>query len=244
MKLIIANWKMYLNPAQSVTLAKQVMAVAPKPRAKVVFCPSFPALFPVAAALKRPFLLGAQDLALADRGAYTGQVSGDDLRALGCRYVIVGHSERRRYLGETDALISQKLAAAFRHYLHPIFCVGESLTQRKRGQARRAVRQQLAAAGRASKSVKDNRLTIAYEPVWAIGTGLVARPPEVVIMHRFIRQEAKRLWPARLSVRVIYGGSVTAKNIGDFLDLPDVQGALIGGASAKSSFAQIIKNIS
>ncbi len=246
MKLIVANWKMYLGVKQATHLAERIRRALPRPRARVVLCPSFPALMPVGAVIRRsPYALGAQDVAWEERGAFTGEVSARDLRELGCAYVIVGHSERRQKLGETDEMVRRKLEAAVHARLKPILCVGETLTHRRAGKATSIICRELKAALQNLQLTTDNvQLTIAYEPIWAIGTGVSATPRDVVTMHRLIRAEAERLLGRRARVRVIYGGSVDSRTAGAFLREPEVHGVLVGGASARLSFVRIIQRAS
>lgn len=244
MKLIVANWKMYLGVKESTHLAEQIRRALPRPRTRVVVCPSFPALLSVGAVIRKsPYALGAQDLAWEERGAFTGEVSAGDLRELGCAYVILGHSERRQKMGETDAMVRSKLEVALRAGLKPILCVGETLKERRAGKAASIVRKQLTSALRnlKAKSWKLKAMIIAYEPIWAIGTGVPAHPRDAVRMQALVRKLATKLLPRRTKLTVIYGGSVDPKNARSFLREPEVQGVLVGGASAKRSFVNIIK---
>ncbi|MDP3985584.1 MAG: triose-phosphate isomerase [bacterium] len=245
MKLVVANWKMYLGVRESVALAKTLAKNAKVPRGAVTICPSFSALGSVAGVLKKTgYSLGAQDIAVEDRGAYTGEVSGKDLRELGCEVVIIGHSERRHELNETDAEIRKKIMAAIRNRLKPVLCVGETEEERKSGKAEMVVRHQLESAlKRLPITHYPLPITVAYEPVWAIGTGRDASKEDVVEMHTFIRTVCKRLLPSSVRVQVLYGGSVDRKNIDSFLAESAVDGVLVGGASARASFAGLLHQL-
>lgn len=237
MQLIVANWKMYLSIKESVRLAERFKRSLPKPRARVVICPSFSALSLVSAKIKKsPYFLGAQDLGPTDRGAHTGEVSAKDLRELGCKYVIVGHSERRQ-MGESDKLVRQKFMTALRSGLKPILCVGETWPERKSGKAKRVVRRQLESALHGLRA--RGECIVAYEPIWAIGTGKAAKPAHAREMHTYIRQLVTENASRGIKIRVLYGGSVTSKNAASFLKEPEVDGLLVGGASTKSSFVRI-----
>lgn len=244
MKLVVANWKMYLTIRESVAFAKRMVRSVPKPRARIVICATAPALAPVSAVLRKtPYLLGAQDVGIARHGPYTGELAPGDLRTLGCHYVIVGHSERRRLLGESDTVVRQKLETALAAGLSPILCVGESLAERREGEAHSIVRRQLTAAlkGLKTYNLKLTTYTIAYEPVWAIGTGTPATVKEAVLMHDFVRSTAKKLLPRGTKISVIYGGSVDQKNIISLLREHAIDGVLVGGASTKPSFIKMLK---
>jgi len=230
-KLIVANWKM--NPQteqQAIRLARA------EDQKGVVICPPFPFLDGVKGKLKKADL-GAQDLFWEDPptggGPYTGEVSVLMLKRLGARYVIIGHSERRRWLGETDEMINRKVVSAARGGLKVILCVGEPLSVRKKGlyAAKQFVKSQL------RKNLKSVRspVIIAYEPIWAIGTGKPDRPEDTLTMVRFIKGVAGS------SCRVLYGGSVTSQNVKSFLCYKEMYGALVGGASLKAQeFRKII----
>lgn len=246
MKLIVANWKLYLNTKESVALAKRIIGKVPKPRARVVIAPTALALGGVANVLRgSSYLLGAQDVGIARQGPYTGEISPGDLRALGCRYAIVGHSERRRLLGENDAVVRQKIEVALEAGLTPILCVGESVTERREGETHAVIRRQLTAALKNLKLQISNfkSITVAYEPVWAIGTGTPATIKEAVLIHDFVRATAKKLLPRGTKISVIYGGSVDQKNILSLLREPAIDGVLIGSASTKPSFVDILREI-
>jgi triosephosphate isomerase len=199
----------------------------------MTLCPPFPYIASVKMRLKNTSIsLGAQDVSSHDNGAYTGEVSATMLHDIGCRYVIIGHSERRQYHGESDELIAQKFIQARKAGLVPVLCIGETKEQRERGQTEAVVSRQLFAV---LQSVSEQDLlqsVIAYEPVWAIGTGLAATPDQVQAVHAFLRREIAKLHEnVAKKLRILYGGSVKSANANELLNLPDVDGALIGGAS-------------
>ena len=212
---------------------------------EVVVCPPFTALSSVSAQLsKTAIALGAQDLFWEPHGAFTGEVSGPMLLEVGCHYCIIGHSERRQSFGETDEVVRRKLVAANQHGLLPILCVGETLTEREQGKTFEVLSRQLGTALSDGEHWNGSRLIIAYEPVWAIGTGKNATPDQAQEAHRFIRQwVAKRCGvEAAQTLRIQYGGSVSSANAASLLQQPDVDGALVGGASLKAeSFVAIVK---
>lgn len=214
------------------------------PAVEFVVAPPFTALDSVRAALgpSSPIQLGAQNVFWEDYGAYTGEISAPMLKALGCRYVILGHSERRRLFGEQDEEIHKKLRATLAHGLSPILCIGESLTQREQGETEHVLRQQLTGGLTGLSSQAMHGVTIAYEPVWAIGSGKAASVDQAVDAHRMIRAFLEDRWSADLAkaTRILYGGSVTPENIGLFLQSGQIDGALIGGACLQAeSFATI-----
>lgn len=230
-KIIIANWKMKLPYRQAAALLKKFKTLRLAASAEAVVCPDFLAL-PLAAKILRgsKLSLGAQDASLADRGAYTGEVSASDLKNLGVKYVILGHSERREYLLESDELINQKLREVLLvKGLVPILCVGE----KKRGKNPKAILfKQLAGALKGITLSSKQSIIVAYEPVWAIGTGKLVNPTEVTLAHLLIKGFlTKKFKPGQ--VRVIYGGSVDSKNSANFRDIAVVDGLLVGGASLK-----------
>ena len=245
-RLIAGNWKLNKTASEAGAFVRQLTAlVTPPATVEVVLAPPFTALSAVQGALSpaRRFKLAAQDLFWEDQGAYTGEVSAPMLKDLGCDYVIIGHSERRRLFGDRDDGINKKVLAALRHHLGPILCVGETLAQRESGSTESVVTEQLTAG--LSGLSKENlaRVTIAYEPVWAIGTGRAATGAQAQAVHETLRALLVRTWgtePAE-RVRILYGGSVTPANALQFLSAKSVDGALVGGACLDpDSFAKII----
>lgn len=239
------NWKMNLLTADAVALARAV-ALTDDREARAVdiaVFPAFPYLGAVGSALGNAVQLGAQDCSGEKQGAFTGQVSAGMLRDIGCCAVLIGHSERRHGLGENDALLSRKVARALESNLIPVLCVGETLAEREAGRANAVIDAQLrgSLAGHAETALST--LVIAYEPVWAIGTGRTATPEDAAAAHRAVRQTLSDMYSARFAeqTRVIYGGSVNAKNAADLFAREEIDGGLVGGASlVAADFAAII----
>ncbi len=249
--LVIANWKMNLSLKESVGLTRAVLTGLARRRPgshpELVLCPSFPALAPVATLLKgkaKLARLGAQDVFWKTSGPYTGEVSPQVLKELGVAYVIVGHSERRQYLRESDAMVRQKVAAALHAGLTPVLCVGETFAERQLHQKDVVVARQVAAALTGLQLTPSDQLVVAYEPVWVIGSGQAVEPEEAFHTARVIKQALVDLFPARQisnQVRVIYGGSVDPTNIAAFVGR-ELRGVLVGGASlAAKRLLAIIK---
>ena len=242
---IAGNWKMNTTAASAVELAKAVaQALCGVKAIDLAVCPPFVYLAPVAAALKGTAIaVGGQDCFYEDNGAFTGEISTAMLKDVGCTCVILGHSERRHVVGETDLVINSKVLKALSDGLKPILCVGELLEQRQAGQTEAVVEQQVR---RGLAGVPKDRLgevTLAYEPVWAIGTGQVATPRQAQDVHAMIRVLLGSLYDATAAegVRIQYGGSVKPSNAKELLACPDIDGALVGGASLKAAdFAGIV----
>jgi triosephosphate isomerase len=233
------------TPAECAALAAAIRReVGDAPRARVAVCPPFPALTAVRAALEgAPVLLGAQNLHAEVSGAFTGEVSGGMLAACGCVLVLVGHSERRHGMGEDDGMVARKLRAAQRERLTPVVCVGETLEERERGLTRDVLLRQVTAAYQGLGREGARSTVVAYEPVWAIGTGRVATPEQAVEAHVVIREALSTAAGEGVGgqIPVLYGGSVTPQNIGALFQAEEVDGALVGGASLEaSSFARIV----
>ncbi len=239
--LLVANWKMQLTLEETgrlLTAVQQALGSNIDP-VKLVVCPSYPALEQVRQGLSgSPIRLGAQDVFWSERGAFTGEVSPLQLRELGVSYVIVGHSERRHHLEETDAMISQKMISAIGHGIMPILCVGETADDRAAGRTELVVRTQLQNALRSvPPAALGRRLCLTYEPVWAISPGGPASPEEALEMKALIEQVVVDMYGAELmarSFRFIYGGSVDAQNVCDFVSPDGFAGALVGAASLKA----------
>ena len=244
--LIAGNWKMYGTRPEAVALAEGIKAgVADVSEREVLVAPPFTALESVAAVLRGSrVLLAGQNLHWEAKGAFTGEVSGPMLRAAGCSHVIIGHSERRQYFGETDEMVARKVASAQAHGLMPIMCIGETLAEREAGRTLEVVDRQLRRGLLGRDAAAIRALVIAYEPVWAIGTGKVATPEQAQEAHVFIRRMLMELGgeDAAAACRVLYGGSVKADNIDTLMAQPDIDGALVGGASLQvESFVRIVK---
>lgn len=237
-KLIIANWKMQLTHQASLDLAKQLtkkfVRTITGDKNNVVICPDHLSLPAIAQILKKTKLkLGAQDSAITAYGPYTGEVSPANLKALGVKYVIIGHSERREHLHENSAIIKAKIKAVLAQKLIPVLCVGEKLIAKENGEAKKFLGAQLRQALKGVKIKSANELVIAYEPLWAIGTGQPIIPLEANIINAFIRTQVAKI--LHKSVSVLYGGSVDAKNAGEFLRQENIDGFLVGGASLKAA---------
>lgn len=257
--LIAGNWKMHLTPSEGAALATTLrQRIGMRSDVEILLCPAFVALQAVAEAIRGSELkLGAQTVFWRDSGAFTGQVSPPMLVAVGCEYVILGHSETRGrfgvadpdldasllpYFSETVATLNRKLRAVLPHGLKPILCVGETLAEREAGQTEQVIRAQLEGALAGLASVELYELVIAYEPVWAIGTGQVCDAPEANRVCGIIRQTLRALYDEELAevVRILYGGSVKASNAHALLHQPEIDGALVGGASLSAEeFEQI-----
>jgi triosephosphate isomerase len=227
--IVAGNWKMHLVRAEAEAYCTALRAGLPaSPPADVVLFPSFPLLPPVAAALEgSPVGLGGQDLHWEEKGAHTGDVSAHQLLDSGCSWVLCGHSERRRDHGESDATVHSKARAALAAGLRPVVCVGESRDERRSGRTFDVLARQVA------ELPADPRLVVAYEPVWAIGTGETATPETAADAHAFLRERLARGWgePAAASLRILYGGSVTPENAVELASQSDLDGFLVGGAS-------------
>lgn len=232
-KLVAGNWKMHGNLADNDALLSGILAGIDEVKADVAVCVPYPYLYQAKARLAGSKVAwGAQNLSQHPKGAYTGEVSAAMLNDFECRYVIVGHSERRTMYGETDALVAQKYAAAQAAGLIPILCVGETLQERESGVTEAVVSRQLDAVLNKSGVVSLANAVIAYEPVWAIGTGKTASPEQAQAVHAFIRRKIRDL-DAEVAdhLLILYGGSVKAANAADLFAQPDIDGGLIGGAS-------------
>ncbi|MGO8768987.1 MAG: triose-phosphate isomerase [Mycobacterium sp.] len=237
--LIAGNWKMNLNHFEAIALVQKIAFALPDKyydKVDVTVLPPFTDLRSVQTLVDGDRLrltYGAQDLSKHDAGAYTGEVSGAFLAKLGCSFVVVGHSERRTYHNEDDALVAAKAAAALKHELTPIVCIGEHLDVREAGQQVSHCEKQLRGSLAGLSSAQIGNVVIAYEPIWAIGTGRVASAADAQEVCAAIRTELGTLTSAQVAdtVRVLYGGSVTAKNVGDIIARDDIDGALVGGAS-------------
>lgn len=238
MKYIFANWKMYLGLKESIALARAMVALPKKKGIEIALFPSALAMTDVIdACKKKKILVGAQNCAWTPAGAYTGAISARMFRDVGCSYALVGHSERRHIFGETDTAVRNKLEACLRVGLTPVLCIGETKEERDAGKRAYRLKKQLMTA--LDGLELTGPVLIAYEPVWAIGTGDACAPTDADDVHHFIRQELKQYTDAAMPM--LYGGSVDEKNAASYLALSTVDGLLVGGASTKKSgFAGII----
>mgnify|MGYP000648683132 CR=1 FL=1 len=243
--VMAGNWKMYKTPAETLAFFDEFLPlVAGASRCRIVICPPFinlPAA--VQAAARSAVEIGGQDLYWEREGAYTGEVSAEMLAAVGCRWVIIGHSERRQYFGETDASVLKKAAAALRAGLTPIVCVGELLEERESGRTEAVLARQFGEGIAGLEPEEFARIVIAYEPVWAIGTGKTATPEIAAEAHAFLRAQARARYgeAAAAALRILYGGSVKPSNIQGLMAEEEIDGTLVGGASLEpASFAAIV----
>ncbi len=244
--LIAGNWKMYKTSSEAAETAKElVKQVRDIADVDIMIAPPFTALESVSRAIKNsPVALGAQNLYWEDEGAYTGEISAPMLKSVGCEYSIIGHSERRQYFGETDETVNQKIQAAIQADLKPVFCVGETEQEREAGQTFSVLDKQVKKGLKKRVPEELDRLIIAYEPVWAIGTGKTATDEQAQEVHQFIRSLIEESFGKDLSksIRILYGGSVKPDNILNLMEMPDIDGALVGGASLDAdSFSKIVK---
>lgn len=246
--IIAGNWKMNKTIDEALALAKEIhYGLSTTPEAEIIVAPIFTALNKVAEFLKDSFIsVAAQNIFWEDTGAYTGEISGLFAKDAGAEYVIIGHSERRQYFNETDETVNKRIKAALKHQLIPIMCVGETLEQREANQVEKIVHQQVIDGLAGFTAEKLATLIIAYEPVWAIGTGKTATPAQAEEAHVIIRKIIAEQFGDELAnkMRILYGGSVKPDNARELLALENIDGALIGGASLKANdFIEIIKNL-
>ena len=243
-KLIAANWKMYKTPDEAKAFVKEFIPLAGQKHADIVLCAS-PTLLPamVDAARNNPIRISAQDMHWMDQGAYTGETSPLMLKALGVTHVLIGHSERRQYFNETDESVNLKLKAALAHGLVPIVCVGELLAERESNQTEEVLVRQTSIALSGIEASSASPIVIAYEPVWAIGTGRTATPEIAQDAHKIVRAQVSKSLGQEIAdgMRILYGGSVKPDNTGSLCACTDIDGALVGGASLDpKSFAAIV----
>ncbi len=243
--IIAGNWKMNKTTGDAKDLAaKLAPLVAGVKDREIVLGPPFTALHAVAQAIKGTNIsLAAQNLHWEDKGAFTGEISAEMLLDSGCKYVIIGHSERRQYFGETDETVNKKVKQALRKGLLPILCVGETLAEREAGKLNEIISRQVTGGLKEIAADDMKKIVIAYEPVWAIGTGKTATPEQAQEVHALIRQKVKELYGGGIAegLRIQYGGSVTPDNVSSLMAKPDIDGALVGGASLKpDSFAALV----
>jgi len=242
--IIAGNWKMYNTPSKTRALIEELKPQVAGSRPEVVVCPPFVCLPAAKEALAGTDIkLGAQDVYWESEGAYTGEVSPEMLKEVGVEYVIIGHSERRQYFHETDETVNKKTLFTLKNGLIPIVCVGETLEQREKGITMELVEKQITAGLADLNGVDPDRLVIAYEPVWAIGTGRTASSKDADEVIRFIRHVLGKMFTREFAdkVRILYGGSVKADNAAELMNMPDIDGGLVGGASLKAKeFSRIV----
>jgi len=244
--IIAGNWKLYKNEREAVELVTGLKTeLVDISAVDIVVCPVFIVL-PVVqdVLLESNIALGAQDMYWEDEGAFTGEVSAPMLKSVGVRYVIIGHSERRQFFGETDATVNKKVKAALKHQLTPIVCVGENLQERESNKTFDVIKKQCEGSLAGFSAAEIEKIVLAYEPVWAIGTGKTATPEQAQEVHKFIRGLLSKMYDEDTAqkVRIQYGGSVKPENASDLISQEDIDGALVGGASLKvDSFSAIVK---
>jgi len=244
--LVAGNWKMNTTVAEAERLVLEMLESLDRIEGvEKVLCPPFVSLVGIGMMLENSSIkLGAQNMYFESKGAYTGEVSPMMLKEL-CEFVILGHSERRWYFGETDEIVNEKVKAALANKLRPILCVGERLEENEAGKTQEVIDRQIRGALSGVESVPD--LVVAYEPVWAIGTGRAASGKQAAATIQFVRDVVSEIWSksAAQDLRVLYGGSVTSSNVAEFVALPEIDGALVGGASLKADeFVGIVKKTS
>jgi triosephosphate isomerase len=241
--LIAGNWKMNKDNKEATDLARRIaLNTQGNEKVDIVICPPFTALAPVYNIVKDSQVkLGAQNMYFEESGAFTGEISGTFIKSLGCMYVIIGHSERRKIFNETDEEVNKKIKKAIKCGLIPIVCVGETLEEREKGETESIVRREIEGALR-DQSNKE-KIVFAYEPIWAIGTGKTAQPTDANAIHALIRNIVKTDFGMNeTNLRILYGGSVKPSNAEELLSQPDIDGSLVGGASLDAkSFSEIIK---
>ncbi|MBZ5535562.1 MAG: triose-phosphate isomerase [Acidobacteriia bacterium] len=243
--VIAGNWKMFKTVEEAVAFVDALVPlVESSAHCEVVVAPPFPALSSVAQRVKATNIgVSAQDCHWEKEGAFTGEVSCEMIKEAGASHVIIGHSERRQFFGETNETVNKKIFAALRAFLVPIVCVGESLAEREKNETERVVGEQMTKGLDSLTELQLSHIIVAYEPVWAIGTGRTATPELAAETHRFIRDTVAKLFSRSSSaaIRILYGGSVKPDNIKGLMAQPDIDGALVGGASLKpDSFAAIV----
>ncbi|MGB2988938.1 MAG: triose-phosphate isomerase [Candidatus Zixiibacteriota bacterium] len=245
--IIAGNWKMHKTEQEAVDLASDLKERLKSIKGvKVVICPPFTSLSSVSKAIERSNIsLGGQNMHWEEKGAYTGEVSPTMLLTAGCEYVIIGHSERRALFSETDNMVSLKTKSSLKFYLSPIICVGERLEQREANETKEVVEHQVKGAFKDLNSEDAEKTVVAYEPVWAIGSGKTATPQQANEVHLFIRELLSSEFGKQCAekINILYGGSVKAENSRELLEMPEIDGALVGGASLDAeSFEKIVRS--
>ena len=243
---VAGNWKMNKTVGEALDLVRELKkAISGVKEVEVAVAPPFTSLHAVHKELEDSSIrLAAQNLYWEEKGAFTGEISPLMLKEVGCQYVIVGHSERRQFFGESDETVNRRIKAALAQGLRVIFCVGETLRDREEGKTFPLIEKQMEGGLKGLDGQGMGEMVIAYEPVWAIGTGKTATPEQAEEVHRFIRSKIQKLYSQEVSekIRIQYGGSVTPENIRSLMNQPDVDGALVGGASLKAeSFSKIVR---
>lgn len=242
-KIIAGNWKMNKTPSETVTLINELKPLVKSDDVDVVFCvPAISLTTAMEAAKGSNIEIGAENMFYEESGAYTGEIAPNMLTDIGVKYVIIGHSERREYFAETDVTVNKKVLKAFEHGITPIVCCGETLTQREQGVTIDFIRQQIKIAFLNVTPDQAKKAVIAYEPIWAIGTGKVATSEQAQEVCKAIRQCIAEIYDdaTAAEIRIQYGGSVTAASAAELFAMPDIDGGLVGGASLKPDFGKIV----
>ena len=246
-KIIAGNWKMNMLPNEAMSFINELEPYAKNAKCEIILCVPYTDLFySLLTAQNTNIKIGAQNMHWEEAGAYTGEIAPNMLKCINVEYVIIGHSERRQYFAETDETVNKKIKSALKHELNPILCVGETMKQRELGLEEEIIKQQVIGALEGIPKEQAEKIVIAYEPIWAIGTGKVATKDDANNMIKLIRKEIESLYNKEVAnnVSILYGGSVNKNNSKELFETSDIDGALVGGASLKvDEFNEIIKSI-
>ncbi len=246
-KIVAGNWKMNMLPNEAMSFINELEPYAKSAKCEIILCVPYTDLFySLLTAQNTNIKIGAQNMHWEESGAYTGEIAPNMLKCINVEYVIIGHSERRQYFAETDETVNKKIKSALKHELNPILCVGETMKQRELGLEEEVIKQQINGALEGITKEQAEKIVIAYEPIWAIGTGKVATKDDANNMIKLIRKEIELLYNKEVAnnVSILYGGSVNKNNSKELFETSDIDGALVGGASLKvDEFNEIIKNI-
>ena len=246
-KIIAGNWKMNMLPNEAMSFINELEPYAKNAKCEIILCVPYTDLFySLLTAQNTNIKIGAQNMHWEEAGAYTGEIAPNMLKCINVEYVIIGHSERRQYFAETDETVNKKIKSALKHELNPILCVGETMKQRELGLEEEVIKQQIIGALEGITKEQAEKIVIAYEPIWAIGTGKVATKNDANNMIKLIRKEIESLYDKEVAnnVSILYGGSVNKNNAKELFETSDIDGALVGGASLKvNEFNEIIKSI-
>ena len=246
-KIIAGNWKMNMLPNEAMSFINELEPYAKNAKCEIILCVPYTDLFySLLTAQNTNIKIGAQNMHWEEAGAYTGEIAPNMLKCINVEYVIIGHSERRQYFAETDETVNKKIKSALKHELNPILCVGETMKQRELGLEEEVIKQQIIGVLEGITKEQAEKIVIAYEPIWAIGTGKVATKNDANNMIKLIRKEIESLYDKEVAnnVSILYGGSVNKNNAKELFETSDIDGALVGGASLKvDEFNEIIKSI-
>lgn len=246
-KVIAGNWKMNMLPNETINFIERLSQEIKNVKNEIILCVPYTDLFyALLTAQNTNIKIGAQNMHWKEKGAYTGEISGQMLKSIGVEYVIIGHSERRQYFAETDETVNLKVKSALENNLKPIICVGETLEQREHGETEKIIESQIKLALKDLTKEQIRAIIIAYEPVWAIGTGKTATPEEANNVIKYIRKQIKELYNEEIAENIIiqYGGSVKASNAEELFNMSDIDGALVGGASLNcKEFSEIVNKV-